>query len=263
MIALDPASRPTFDAALAHARGRVLPECFYSFLHGYVAAVGERRMDSDNRIDRIWEDYASVEPHLLPHQGTPTVHHLTEDIFPVSLQIPSYTPSPRPTPAEDGPALVLLSLVLANIRNCALPSSRIRALDILLALCALLTDESKLDRAVPYVVELLRDDVAIVRAAAVRTLMQMVRARASLSLMLTSVPAHEGDRDHTLQRLHLSRVHHPKRPVSRPRHRGLRARHIRPVHRPPRRHCPAVSRNGPDPPGPRRRSWCQRRRRPL
>ena len=90
------------------------------------------------------------------------------------MQIPSYTPSPRPTPAEDGPALILLSLVLANIRNCALPSSRIRALDLLLALCAQLTDESKLDRAIPYVVELLRDEVALVRAAAVRTLMQIV-----------------------------------------------------------------------------------------
>ena len=219
MISLDPSSRPTFDAALASARGRVLPECFYSFLHGYVASISERvpppkskesvheapSSDSDHRIDRIWEDYASVESHLLPPQqldrttdalnshqvrplpfATPSADN-TQDIFPVSLQIPSYTPSPRPTPAEDGPALILLSLVLANIRNCSLPSSRIRALDILLALCAQLTDESKLDRAVPYVVELLRDEVAVVRAAAVRTLMQMVGGRACLSLILNSV----------------------------------------------------------------------------
>ena len=220
MISLDPSSRPTFDAALASARGRVLPECFYSFLHGYVASISERvpttttpptakskepapgpgealPSDSDHRIDRIWEDYASVEPYLIPPQQldrtitdarilhevlSPSFYHphadnTAQDIFPVSLQIPSYTPSPHTTPAEDGPPLILLSLVLANIRNCSLPSSRIRALDILLALCAQLTDESKLDRAVPYVVELLRDEVAIVRAAAVRTLMQIVSGR--------------------------------------------------------------------------------------
>lgn len=70
--------------------------------------------------------------------------------------------------------MILLSLLLANIRNCSLPSSRIRALDVLLALSDHLTDESKLDRAVPYVVELLRDEASIVRAAAVRTLMQIV-----------------------------------------------------------------------------------------
>ncbi|KAG6380174.1 hypothetical protein JVT61DRAFT_8263 [Boletus reticuloceps] len=223
MISLDPSSRPTFDAVLA--RGNVLPECFYSFLHGYVASISERATsfpfpssttvppstansvktkesatnvegageavptDSDHRIERIWEDYASVEPHLLPPQQLdrttadvrvdygitiPSSLNLHQDIFPVSLQIPSYTPSPHPAPAEDGPSLILLSLVLANIRNCSLPSSRIRALDILLALSAQLTDESKLDRAVPYVVELLRDEVAIVRAAAVRTLMQIL-----------------------------------------------------------------------------------------
>ena len=101
MISLDPSSRPSFDAALASARGHVLPECFYAFLHGYVASISERATpfsfpsstpappptansvkskesatnvgpgealpsDSDHRIDRIWEDYASVEPQLLP-----------------------------------------------------------------------------------------------------------------------------------------------------------------------------------------------------
>lgn len=42
MIALDPTARPTFHMLLAGARGTVLPECFYSFLHEYVASVGER-----------------------------------------------------------------------------------------------------------------------------------------------------------------------------------------------------------------------------
>lgn len=238
MISLDPSSRPTFDAALASARGHILPESFYAFLHEYVASFSERATpfpippsnsttpqpsntvkskdtptnvpspgealanDSDHRIQRVWDDYATVEPYLLPQQAehtdvsvdydtaipSPLKPHQVlsfrwvmrladithQDIFPVSLQVPSYTPSSRPTPAEDGPALILLSLVLANIRNCSLPSSRIRALDVLLALCAHLTDESKLDRAVPYVVELLRDEVAAVRAAAVKTLMQIV-----------------------------------------------------------------------------------------
>ena len=75
----------------------------------------------------------------------------------------------------DGPALIVLALVTANIRNCTLPSSKLRGLDILLALSPYLTDEAKLDRMVPYVVDLLHDDAAIVRAAAMRTLMQIVR----------------------------------------------------------------------------------------
>jgi phosphoinositide-3-kinase regulatory subunit 4 len=50
----------------------------------------------------------------------------------------------------------------------------LKALDLFLALCPYLTDEAKLDRTVPYVVELLQDDSALVRAAAVRTLIQIV-----------------------------------------------------------------------------------------
>ncbi len=34
----------------------------------------------------------------------------------------------------DGVALIILSLVVANIRNCTLPSSKVKALDLLLAL---------------------------------------------------------------------------------------------------------------------------------
>jgi hypothetical protein len=45
---------------------------------------------------------------------------------------------------------------------------------VLLALSPHLTDEGKLDRMVPYIVDLLHDDAAIVRAAGLRTLMQVV-----------------------------------------------------------------------------------------
>lgn len=80
--------------------------------------------------------------------------------------------------------MILLALITANIRTCKLPSSKLRALDVLLALAPLLTDEAKLDRMVPYVVELLQDEAPLVRSAASRTLMQIV----SLFLFLTSFP---------------------------------------------------------------------------
>lgn len=231
MISLDPDKRRTFESTLTSARGSILPECFYSFLHDYISSIGERPLvphrsaspppphsfaassahmpptanalklmtgvtssgeavpsDSDYRIARIWEDYANIEPFLTENDAertvmdvrvdfqttTPAPSNTHQEIFPVTLHIPSHTPVSSRTPAEDGPALILLSLLLANIRNCSLPSSRLRALDVLLALSSHLTDESKLDRAVPYVVELLRDEAVIVRAAAMRTLMQIL-----------------------------------------------------------------------------------------
>jgi hypothetical protein len=77
-------------------------------------------------------------------------------------------------PLTDGPALIILALVCANVRNCSQPSSKLRALDVFLALSVHLTDEAKLDRLVPYIVDLLRDDAAAVRSAALRTLLQVV-----------------------------------------------------------------------------------------
>ncbi|KAI0364206.1 hypothetical protein BV20DRAFT_1108288 [Pilatotrama ljubarskyi] len=150
--------------------------------------------DSDHRMERIWADYESVEPYLMSDAVEETVMDVKvdyapqiissrpfHDVLPVELNIPnrdsklhSAWSARRRAAAEDGPALIILSLVCANIRNCYRPSSKVRALDVFLALCAHLTDEAKLDRMVPYIVDLLHDDAAIVRASALRTLMQVV-----------------------------------------------------------------------------------------
>lgn len=49
-----------------------------------------------------------------------------------------------------------------------------------LALAPHLTDEAKLDRMVPYVVELLQDDASLVRSAAAKTLLQIVSVMAQI-----------------------------------------------------------------------------------
>ena len=61
-----------------------------------------------------------------------------------------------------------------NIRNCSLPGSEVRALDVFLALAYRLTDEAKLDRITPYLVELLHGEAPLVRFAALRTLKQVI-----------------------------------------------------------------------------------------
>lgn len=60
------------------------------------------------------------------------------------------------------------------LRNTAKPSSRVEACDTVLALSERISDEAKLDRVLPYLVTLLSDEVAIVRATALRTITQLV-----------------------------------------------------------------------------------------
>ncbi|GBE83600.1 Putative serine/threonine-protein kinase [Sparassis crispa] len=150
--------------------------------------------DSDHRMDRIWADFESVEPYLASDSGEDTMTDVKvdytssvvsskpfQDVLPVELYIPNRESKLRSAwsagkraASEDGPALIILALVCANIRNCYLPSSKVRALDVFLALSSHLTDEAKLDRMVPYIVDLLHDDAAVVRSAALRTLMQIL-----------------------------------------------------------------------------------------
>ncbi|KAF8653642.1 hypothetical protein AX16_003794 [Volvariella volvacea WC 439] len=147
--------------------------------------------DSDNRIEQIWADYESMEPYLtvepVEEESPQREFSLAgpsrpfQDVFPVELHIPNRDSkihgATRPgtwAAKEDGPALVILALVTANVRNCSLPSSKLRALDVFLALCVHLTDEAKLDRMVPYIVDLLHDEAPVVRASALRTLVQVL-----------------------------------------------------------------------------------------
>ncbi|KAF9078567.1 hypothetical protein BDP27DRAFT_1378971 [Rhodocollybia butyracea] len=156
--------------------------------------------DSDHRMERLWADFESVEPYIVAETGEETVMDIKidyytastsvsrpfQDILPVELHIPNRDSNldsvlqPGSRAAVDGPALIILALVTANIRNCSLPSSKVRALDVFLALSSHLTDEAKLDRMVPYIVDLLHDESAIVRLAAIRTLVQIVNPELSV-----------------------------------------------------------------------------------
>ncbi len=77
----------------------------------------------------------------------------------------------------DGPALLLLDIITSEVRNCARASSRIGALQPLLDLCRYITDEEVLDRMVPYIVYLTKDDTPQVRAESCRVLVAMVSVR--------------------------------------------------------------------------------------
>jgi phosphoinositide-3-kinase, regulatory subunit 4 len=92
MTLLDPNARPSFDSVLQSSRGVLFPESFYSFLHNYISSINELRTpspfagrieasrsepsirkdssskalpsDSDHRLERIWNEFDSVESYL-------------------------------------------------------------------------------------------------------------------------------------------------------------------------------------------------------
>ncbi|GAA5975929.1 hypothetical protein JCM10908_005330 [Rhodotorula pacifica] len=154
------------------------------------------RTDADEKIERIWSEWEMVTRYLdeaaVPStrgraetdgEQTDRDELLSELLFPIRLNLPGQEglPVQASSVTEDGPALVVLSLVCANLRNCVRPASVLRALEILLALNRYLTDDTRLDRLVPYMVAMLQDDVAAVRATALRYLTQTLMLVSTLT----------------------------------------------------------------------------------
>ncbi|WWC85771.1 uncharacterized protein L201_000637 [Kwoniella dendrophila CBS 6074] len=165
MLSLDPSSRSSFDRILSTFRETIFPEYFYTFLTDYVSSLTDTSIQADGettflqkssglsgqKIDRMLEEWDSIVIHL--DKG----------------------------PSKDGPALLLLNIITSSIRNCIWPSSRLHGLQLFLNLLPYLFDEDKVDRIIPFVVELLSDDVAIVRAEACRTLVIVVESVNSIT----------------------------------------------------------------------------------
>ncbi|CAO1635914.1 unnamed protein product [Parajaminaea phylloscopi] len=158
---------------------------------------------ADHRLDRFYEEWSVITSFLddppdekeqssglgSPYGSDPTETEEELDVIgepgaanvsvPIQLGIPGL---PRTTLqdqrrhlTEDGPALIVLSPLLANLRNALRPTSKLHALDLLLHLAARwLTDEAKLDRVLPYFVALLDDPSPKVRAASVRSTAQLL-----------------------------------------------------------------------------------------
>ncbi|CEH12303.1 Protein kinase containing WD40 repeats [Ceraceosorus bombacis] len=161
------------------------------------------RAESDERIERLFEEWSDIVHHLDGGRRPVMAGALSDDPFgdadvettynanknarsrqaaervlPVQLHIPGLAPqalSRRTHSATtDGPALLILTPLLASLRSAVRPSSKTRALELLLHLSSgWLTEEVKLDRVLPYMIALLKD-VESVRAPAVRAIAQLL-----------------------------------------------------------------------------------------
>lgn len=164
MLSLDPSHRLRFDRILSDYRGTVFPEYFYTFLQDYVNSLAEstRSPEGDQPTRRSTADFLSQSA---PSAGTKIDRMLNEwDSISVHLE----------EDAGEGAALLLLNIVTSSIRNCSWPSSRLHGLELFLKLLPFLSDEDKVDRVVPFAVELLKDPLAEIRGAACRTIITVV-----------------------------------------------------------------------------------------
>ncbi|KAL1922119.1 uncharacterized protein VTP21DRAFT_10761 [Calcarisporiella thermophila] len=148
--------------------------------------------EPDERIEKIYYDFDKIAYHFgisgsdeeevngseKPPGESPHQHSVASSVLlPSSISIANYESilyEKKKRKYPDDGALIFLSLICSLIRNTAYPSARLSALDLLLAIGQHLPDDVKLDRIVPYVISLLSDEAALVRASAVKTLARLL-----------------------------------------------------------------------------------------
>ncbi|KAI4133005.1 MAG: hypothetical protein LQ338_000473 [Usnochroma carphineum] len=196
MIQLDPESRYAADEYLNFWRHKAFPEYFYSFLHQYMGLITDPSSgrspvlpetgnfgEADDRIDRVYFDFDKISYFLgydnernKPSNAPDSEQQGPGQVIPVQVDIPNNrhpASSAGRSPVDDG-SLIFLTLVVSSLRNTARATARLRACDLMLAFAERITDEAKPDRVLPYVTTLLNDKSEIVKAAAVRTITQLL-----------------------------------------------------------------------------------------
>lgn len=139
MIEIDFSKRKSAEDYLAEYRGTLFPEYFFTFLQSYMLIFSSSPvLTPDEKIMRLKSDIGNIFKFLGPPCKT-TDNSEKQD----------------PEKAEKGECeglVIIISLVTSCIRGLHDISSKLYSLEILLELASHASDETVLDRILPYIV---------------------------------------------------------------------------------------------------------------
>lgn len=137
-------------------------------------------MDTEEALQRL----ESGEPLTLPPDDLPATPSppsmsqskpiINADTCALSADFDApKAPTTLPPPGSEG-AVMLLAMVTAFLHSCRSPSAKLTALDFFDRCATVVDSEARLQRIVPYVLSLINDESALVRADAIRVLTHAV-----------------------------------------------------------------------------------------
>ncbi|XP_033341541.2 vacuolar protein sorting 15 [Megalopta genalis] len=206
MLERNPANRKSAEIYLAQARGTIFPEYFYSFLQSYMLIFSAAPILSpDEKINRLKKDIGNIinilkaeenekikndreettrsiqfnnSVELLKHDSGHSEENTVVDgdsdhsIDKSDLnQIDEKTDSKEFSSSEPLEGLVIITqLVTSCIRGLHHSQSKLQSLEILLELAENTSDETILDRILPYIFHLVHDPAPRVRVSAIHIL---------------------------------------------------------------------------------------------
>ncbi|XP_012255655.2 phosphoinositide 3-kinase regulatory subunit 4 isoform X2 [Athalia rosae] len=201
MLERNPMDRTSAEIYLAQERGKIFPEYFYSFLQSYMLIFSTAPILSpDEKINRLKKDIGNIIKILKSEHKEKTnssSDSSSSSIFKsrdnnTELSNDSdekenneqFHASGEDKKKEDSEAatkvgkssetleglIIITQLVTSCIRGLHHSQSKLQSLDILLELAAHTSDETILDRILPYIFHLVHDPAPRVRVSAIHTL---------------------------------------------------------------------------------------------
>ncbi|KAI7899371.1 uncharacterized protein BX663DRAFT_555007 [Cokeromyces recurvatus] len=205
MIQVDPLKRLSATEYLSKWHGTAFPHYFYSFLYPYMSSLNQKQKhkqpsqqidsaimsalssaypsinrsqkltDADEKIERVFHDFQKIM-HFVSCPKKLSSNKITT----ASILLPPTSNIPTFCPVNDNSEKTSI-ICKPEGKNTLYPSSKLKVLDILLTLSERLPDDAKLDRLVPYLIILLSDEVALVRANAIKVLTHVLCTVESIS----------------------------------------------------------------------------------
>lgn len=176
LLALDPAARGSALLLLAEYRDVCFPLLFYDYLYDFMTELNSAELfavdqndhysPGDLRIEKIYDSFGDIAQALgydYPHSD----HLPYGEKFPylrlnLKGMLKNYTIRPssefenQALPDYQG-ALMLLDVVCSLLSSVKRPANKSKACELILALSERISDESKLDRSLPYLCSLLEE----------------------------------------------------------------------------------------------------------
>ncbi|KAG5332495.1 PI3R4 kinase, partial [Acromyrmex charruanus] len=165
MLERNPTNRKSAEIYLAQTRGTIFPEYFYSFLQSYMLIFSAAPILSpDEKITRLKKDIGNIISILKAEDNERMKTNSKQTCDAESKKSIS-------TSSEILEGLVIITqLVTSCIRGLHYSQSKLHSLEILLELAENVSDETILDRILPYIFHLVHDPAPRVRVSAIHTL---------------------------------------------------------------------------------------------
>ena len=178
LIQREPDKRPSAGRILDDYKSILFPVYFYDFLYEFMSDLNngdhydingdENLSPSDIKINKIYDSFENISKYFhFDYPDSNTEEYLPNQPFiPLKLNLSGMPSNYRIKPSRkfkasdhEGGSLIVLNLVFSLMNSLKRPTSKIKAIELIIAFSEHISDECKLDRSLPYLCSILDEYV--------------------------------------------------------------------------------------------------------